>query len=127
VLILVPAEIPKNLLVSRFPHELSLALRGHNQAHAARSRIRVRLAVHAGEVHRDKHGVVGTAINVAFRLLEASQLKRALRSSPGLVAVIASGWFFEEVIRHTPASGPDSYRRARGGKGDRRAGLDLPP
>jgi tetratricopeptide (TPR) repeat protein len=112
-LILVPPEIPKNLLVSRFPQELSVALRAHNDAHQEEARIRVRLAVHAGEIHRDGHGVASTAINIAFRLLEASELKQALRTSPGLVALIASRWFFEEVIRHTPASHPDAYRQVR--------------
>jgi hypothetical protein len=48
-LILVPPEIPKNLLVSRFPQELSIFPQAHNQAHPAGSRIRVRLVVHGGE------------------------------------------------------------------------------
>ena len=113
VLILIPPEVPKNLLVAHFPQELSAALRSHNEAHAAESRIRVRLVVHAGEVHRDEHGVAGTAINVAFRLLEARALKQALLETPGLLAVIASQWFFEEVIRHTPASQPATYRQVR--------------
>jgi len=112
-LILVPPDIPKTLLVSRFPQELSLALGLHNEAHAAESRIRVRLVVHAGEVHRDGYGVVGTAINIAFRLLEATALRQALAGSPGLVALIASQWFFEEVIRHVPASDPATYRQVR--------------
>ena len=73
----------------------------------------MRLAVHAGEVHRDGYGMVGTAINVAFRLLEAGDLKQALANSPGLVALIASGWFFDEVIRHTLASHPETYRQVR--------------
>jgi class 3 adenylate cyclase len=88
---LVPPEVPKNLLVSHFPQELSVALHGHNQAHAAECGIRVRVAVHAGEVLRDGHGVTSTAINSAFRLLEAGDLKQALRDSPGVVALIASG------------------------------------
>jgi class 3 adenylate cyclase len=112
-LILVPPDVPKNLLVAHFPQELSVALRSHNEAHAAETRIRVRLVVHAGEVHQDGYGVAGTAINVAFRLLEARALKQALVETPGLVAVIASQWFFEEVIRHTPASRPATYRQVR--------------
>ncbi len=94
-LILIPPEVPKNLLAAHFPQELSIALRSHNKAHAAESQIRVRLVVHAGEVYRDSYGVAGTAINVAFRLLEAGALKQALLETPGLVAVIASQWFFE--------------------------------
>jgi tetratricopeptide (TPR) repeat protein len=112
-LILVPPDVPKSLLVSLFPQELSFALRAHNQAHPAESRIRVRLVVHGGEIHRDRHGVVGTAVNVAFRLLEAPELKHALRRSPGQMALIASDWFYQEVIRHTPASGAGRYQQVR--------------
>src|SRR6266568_1376091 len=54
-LILVSPEVPKELLVTCFPRELSVALRSHNQAHPAESRIRVRLVVHAGEIHRDEY------------------------------------------------------------------------
>ena len=110
-LILIPSDVPKSLLVTDVPRELAAALSEHNQAHDRQARIRLRLAVHAGEIHHDAHGVTGTAINVAFRLLEAAPLKRALAGSSGVLAVIASRWFFEEVIRHTPASGPASYRR----------------
>jgi hypothetical protein len=110
-LILVPSDVPKSLLVTDVPRELAAALSEHNRAHDRQARIRLRLAVHAGEIHHDAHGVAGTAINVAFRLLEAAPLKRALAESSGVLAVIASRWFFEEVIRHTPASSPASYRR----------------
>jgi tetratricopeptide (TPR) repeat protein len=112
-LILVPSDVPKSLLVTDVPRELASALSEHNQAHDRQARIRLRLAVHAGEIHHDAHGVAGTAINVAFRLLEADPLKRALAGSSGVLAVIASRWFFEEVIRHTRASGPASYRRVQ--------------
>ena len=67
-----------------------VTLRSHNQAHAAESRIRVRLVMHAGEILRDEYGVAGTAINVAFRLLEARALKQALAGSPGSVAPLAA-------------------------------------
>lgn len=112
-LILVPPEVPKSVLAVRVPRELAAALAEHNQTHDGRAGIRLRLAVHAGEIHRDDYGVVGTAINVAFRLLEAEQLKRALADSAGVLAVIASQWFFDEVIRHDPASGPALYRRVQ--------------
>ena len=110
-LILIPSDVPKSPLVTDVPRELAAALSEHNQAHDRPARIRLRMAVHAGEIHYDAHGVVGTAINVTFRLLEAAPLKRALAGSSGVLAVIASRWFFEEVIRHTPDSGPASYRR----------------
>jgi hypothetical protein len=113
VLILVPSQIPKNLLVTGVPRRLADELCEHNQVHPGPARIRLRLAVHAGEVYHDKHGVAATAVNVAFRLLEAEVLKRGLAQTPGVLAVIASQWFYEEVIRHTPASRPETYRQVR--------------
>jgi len=61
------------------------------------------MALHAGEVRYDQHGVTAAAVNLAFRLLDAAALKAALASSPGVLAVIASSWFFEEVVRHSTA------------------------
>ncbi|HUI62031.1 MAG TPA: NACHT domain-containing protein [Steroidobacteraceae bacterium] len=110
-LILISPDVPKAFLVTDFPKELAAALREHNQVHDRPERIRLRLAIHAGEIHYDAHGVAGAAINMAFRLLEAPPLKRALAESPGVLAMIASRWFFDEVIRHTPASMPTSYRQ----------------
>jgi|SRR5271157_687576 len=112
-LILVPSEVPKTLLAQGVPAELAAAAADHNLACDQRARIRLRLAMHAGEIHHDRHGVTGTAINTAFRLLEAEPLKQALRGSPGTLAVIASRWFYEEVIRHAPACAPGSWRRVR--------------
>src|SRR6266851_4813418 len=104
VFILVPAEVPKGLLTESLPSALVTALRAHNDAHLGPERIRLRMVLHAGEVHYDEHGVTAAAVNLAFRLLEASALKAALASSPGVLAVIASSWFFEEVVRHSGAA-----------------------
>jgi tetratricopeptide (TPR) repeat protein len=108
---LIPPDIPKQSLVTLFLRELSAALYSHNKSRTVRRRIRARLALHAGEVHRDTYGVAGTAINLAFRLLDAEALRQALASSSGTLAVIVSQWFFDEVVRHIPASNPSSYRR----------------
>ena len=113
MLVLVPSEVPKELLVTGVPRELAKALAAHNQAQPSEARIRLRLAVHAGEIHLDAHGVTGGAVNSAFRMLEAQALKNALNGSAGVLALAASPWFFEEVIRHTPASAPESYRQTR--------------
>ncbi|MFI0355121.1 hypothetical protein [Actinomadura sp. 9N407] len=110
MLILVPSEIPKELLAGPLPVELAAALERHNLDASPATRIELRAAVHAGEVHHDRHGVVGNSINMAFRLLEAEPLKRALRGSPGSLALIASDWFYDEVVRHHPDSEPAAYR-----------------
>jgi class 3 adenylate cyclase len=112
-LILVPPEVPKNILVTGIPGGLAAALHEHNRTHHRQACVRLRMAIHAGEVLGDEHGVAGTAINFTARLVDAKPLKRALRRSSDVIALIASEWFFDEVIRHHPVSVPSSYGRVR--------------
>ncbi|MFD9699082.1 hypothetical protein [Lentzea sp. NPDC059081] len=111
VLVLVPANVRKRLLADHLPTALVEALSLHNRAHPARERIRLRLALHAGEVNYDQHGVAGSAINHTFRLLDADVLRGSLKNSPAVLAVIGSAWFFDDVIRHGEASQAKTYRR----------------
>jgi hypothetical protein len=104
--------VPKSVLAAGVPGELAVAVRAHNQVHDLDARMRLRLALHGGEVLHDAYGVTSTAVNLAFRLLEAGPLKQALAGSPGVLAVITSAWFYEEVIRHTEACAPATWRRA---------------
>lgn len=101
--ILVGPDVPKSLFVESLPSVLIAALRSHNAAHPDSERIRLRMALHAGEVHYDEHGATAASINLTFRLLEAGPAKEALAGSSGVLAVIASSWFFEEVVRHSAA------------------------
>jgi class 3 adenylate cyclase len=110
ILILAPAELPKGVFVESLPHVLVEALRQHNSRHCPEKRIRLRMALHAGEVQYDDHGVTGPAINLAFRLLEAAPLKAALAESPGVLAVITSSWFFDEVVQHSDVINRYAYR-----------------
>jgi tetratricopeptide (TPR) repeat protein len=112
-LILVPSDVPKSLLVTRIPAALAAAIGRHNEGSTIQRRMRLRLALHAGEIHQDAYGVAGAAINHAFRLIEAPALKSALDRSPGVLAVIVSGWFFDEVVRHHPAAAPGVYRETQ--------------
>jgi hypothetical protein len=110
-LILVPPEIPKDLFTDALPAELAAALREHNAVHRPERQIRLRMALHAGEVRYDDYGVTSISINLAFRLLNAPPLKAALATSPGVLALIASSWFFDEVVKHSTVVDPASYRR----------------
>ena len=68
------------------------------------------MSVHAGEVLYDQHGVTGEAVNWAFRLANAEPLKTELARSPGVLAIIASSWFFDQVIRHAEPEVSRAYR-----------------
>ena len=114
-LVLVPSDIPKAVFVEKLPHVLAEELREHNSENTAGERIRLRLALHAGEVHFDEKGVTGAAVILTFRINEAPELKEALSASPGDLAVVVSSWFYDEVVRHSAASEPAAYRKIRVG------------
>jgi tetratricopeptide (TPR) repeat protein len=112
LLILLLPEVHKSLLVELLPAALVQALGIHNGACPSQERIRLRMAVHAGEISYDAHGVTGAAVNLTFRLADAEPLKMALTGSPGVLAIIVSSWFFEEVVRHSAVGGTVLYRPA---------------
>ncbi|WP_439378685.1 hypothetical protein [Amycolatopsis lexingtonensis] len=109
MLVLAPGACPKATFGERVPRELARNLSAHNSSHTAEEQIRLRMALHAGEITRDAHGFTGSAIIHAFRLLDSRAAKEALSASDGDVAVIASDWFYEEVIRHIQFGDPGSY------------------
>lgn len=109
-LILAPAEMTKGPFIEDLPGALADALHVHNRSHRAEERVRLRMALHAGEINYDDHGVTATAINVAFRLLDATPLKAELAESSGVLTVIVSSWFFDEVVRHSRTCDPATYR-----------------
>src|SRR5438094_8563924 len=89
-------DVPKTVLIGRLIPALTALLAEHNAAVAEPElRLRLRAVVHAGEVHDDAWGFYGDDIDVAFRLLEAPTVKRALRDAPEapLVLVVSeAGW-----------------------------------
>lgn len=111
ILALAPAVVGKGAFAEKLPAALVSALQVHNATHPPEERIRLRMALHAGEITRDGRGVTGQAIIHAFRLLDAAPLKGALRASTGVLAVIASAWFYDEVIRQHPEYSPEKYER----------------
>ncbi|WUH99822.1 hypothetical protein OHR68_41105 [Spirillospora sp. NBC_00431] len=110
---LVPTEGPQARLVEPLPFHLASELRRYNQGADADTRIRLRVALHAGYVHHDPNGVVGTAVNEAFRLLDAPELKRALRETSSDLVYIASAQFHREVIRQRRVFDSDADRKVR--------------
>ena len=127
ILILLPPEVAKTCSWRCSRPHWSQALTAHNREHADEEGIRLRMSLHAGEVPYDPHGVTGQAVNWAFRLVDAKLLKAALAGSTGVLAIIASSWFFDEVIRHAAAGIPSTYRRVLvRAKDEHSARLDLP-
>lgn len=111
ILALAPSTVPKGAFAGPLPRALVAALDTHNATHPPEERIRLRLALHAGEVTYDDYGVAAPAIIHACRLLNAQPLKDALARSPGTLAMIVSDWFYTDVIRHRDEYAPWEYRK----------------
>ncbi|WP_188136151.1 VMAP-C domain-containing protein [Lentzea indica] len=110
-LILVPAVFPKSELADKLPGRLVAEIRRYNSTRVDAAKIKLRVAVHSGDIRKNTHGWVGIPVNLAFRLLDAQEAKLALRRSDGVVAMIASDHFYSEVILQDPGTAPESYRR----------------
>ncbi|MEV7038880.1 hypothetical protein [Amycolatopsis sp. NPDC051061] len=117
VLVLAPAQISKTLFADLLLGALADELSAHNAVHPPLERIRLRLALHAGEVSYDDYGVTGSSILHAQQLLDAPDLKSALAKTKAVLAVIASDWVFDEVIRHSERSAAVAYHPVGTGSG----------
>lgn len=100
VLIFVSAEVSKVLLLGRMPARLAELLERGNSKRTTRQRFRLRVVVHAGEVHHDAHGYAGYDVNLAFRLLDARPLREAVEHSAAAVGLIVSEGVHDGVLRH---------------------------
>jgi len=97
-------QAPKVVLLNQAIPAFNLSLTDYN-ASLSRSgetqrQLRVRVVVHAGEVHYDANGCFGEALDVSFRLLDARRLKRALREAASPLILIVSGEIYGSVVRH---------------------------
>lgn len=110
-LILVHADVAKSRLADLLPDRLVAALRRYNATRVASSQFKLRIGIHSGDIRKNSNGWVGHAVNLACRILEASEVKAALAQSDAMAALVASDHFFGEVIKQDPGTAPQSYRR----------------
>ena len=62
--------------------------------------LRVRVVVHAGEIHYDGNGCFGEALDIAFRLLDAPGVKKALRAAADPLTLVISEDIYRTIVRH---------------------------
>jgi Carbohydrate-binding module 48 (Isoamylase N-terminal domain)/Alpha amylase, catalytic domain len=98
-LVTISPEISKRRLLDPLLPQLAGRLDRHNQAVDPARRMRLRVAVHAGEVLRDAQVSVGQAVVFACRLLDAPQLRACLGATTAPLVVAVSEWIYTEVIR----------------------------
>jgi hypothetical protein len=95
-----PASTPKPLLTQPFVESLDMALRRHVADAAPERRMRLRLALHAGDIVDDGQAWSGDAVVEACRLLDADVLRRVLAATPTsfLVVLVSNAWY-DAVVR----------------------------
>jgi sugar/nucleoside kinase (ribokinase family) len=108
-IVLVSPSYPKLRLFCPLPAMLRGEVLKYNAGTAPTSRIRLRVAVHAGEVSDDGRGFVGGAVNLACRVVDSMAVKDFHASAVSLVTMVVSAEIFNDVVRHDAAAEPDTY------------------
>ncbi|GAA2977683.1 hypothetical protein [Actinokineospora diospyrosa] len=98
MLILVPPSVSKVDLLDPLVPALSSRLGEYNAG--ARTRIRLRVAIHAGEVLRADTGWIGTDVNLACRLVDGEPLYAELARSSSDLVLVVSERIHDAVVRH---------------------------
>lgn len=98
-----PSGTARTSLVHPLIPELVARLREHNRLHAAIGQIRVRMAIHSGDVFVGPQGVpAGSSLIVLARMLDARACRDALAKAPESVPLVllVSQHFYDETIVH---------------------------
>jgi len=94
-------DVPKTVVLGQLVPLLTALLAEYNaRVPLPALRIRLRVVVHAGEVHEDGRGFYGEAIDVAIRLLDSPTVKHALKRTTGPVVLVVSQEIYAGVVRH---------------------------
>jgi hypothetical protein len=123
-------EVPKTVLLDRLIPLLATLL-GEYNARAAQPALRMRLRVvmHAGEVHMDSRGCYGEAIDIAIRLLDSPRVKRALKQTAAPLVLVISNDIYSAIVSHgyVDANTYSPLVRVRVGKRRHRGWVHIPP
>ena len=93
-------EVPITALLDTTIPTLSESVARHNERHP-NCALRLRAVLHSGEVHHDGRGRFGAALDLAFRLLDAPELKLKLRRTPRTsLALVVSDDIYWSVVAH---------------------------
>lgn len=102
IMVIAPPETSVELLLSPLPVQLRLALRQYNRHATREAQLRLRMAVNAGYLRRDRKGFTGDALIRLFRLLDAAEFKAALTAHGGELGLITSDDVHRQLIHDSP-------------------------
>lgn len=88
-------EVPTTVLLSSVFPTLGELLSACADAH-----LRLRAVLHAGEVHYDGRGCFGEALDIAFYLLSAPEVKHRFREIAAPLLLVVSHYIHQSFVRH---------------------------
>jgi hypothetical protein len=92
-------QAPKTVLLTMVIPTLSELLAQHEIDRPGHG-FRLRVAVHAGEVHHDNRGWYGEDLDITARLLDAPELKRKFKLTQAPLILVVSQHIYRSVVRH---------------------------
>ncbi len=105
VIILTPASVAKEDITEGFVRQLDTELGTYARRSGESVAMRMRVALHAGDVVRDNQGWVGAELNTACRLVDLPALRDALAQAPSArLALVVSDMWFKTVVWHDPGA-----------------------
>ncbi|MEW2631155.1 hypothetical protein AB0903_05730 [Streptomyces sp. NPDC048389] len=110
---LLPGTFDRTDLTGRFVEVLNHRLRDHARTSSEEGALRLRVALHQGDVARDGHGWAGEELNTACRLVDIAPLRTALASGTraGLALAVSAEWH-RQIVRHDdPSVASETFRR----------------
>jgi hypothetical protein len=111
-LLTVPPDIPPDRVIDPLFQHVHAGLRRHNRLSREAGQIHLRMAVHAGLVHRDDNGLSGKAILRLCRLLEAPAFKEAMATQNDILGLVVSAYLYDNVVQlGLGMLDPDSYTK----------------
>jgi tetratricopeptide (TPR) repeat protein/class 3 adenylate cyclase len=96
----VDPRVPRDLLLTTALAGLRRRLVAFNRGKPDAQQLRLRLALHAGEVLRDPDPLIGETTNHACRLLDSQILRACLHATTQPLAVIVSSTLYEGIVKH---------------------------
>jgi class 3 adenylate cyclase len=105
-------QAPKPVLLATVVPALTELLEKHAESRPELA-FRLRVAVHAGEVHYDDRGPYGEDIDIVCRFVDAPELRRRLRITAAPLVLVVSQEMYRSVVRHGyPGIDHDAFAQA---------------
>jgi hypothetical protein len=109
VIVLFDPELSTARLVGVVLGDLNASMTRCNRQAPGNERLRLRVALHRGEILHDRHGFVGGALVEACRLSNAAALREQLDATAADLGLIVSDQVWKQLGRHHQALGSSAW------------------